>query len=96
MSGVVFMTGRQNLCRVTLPNAPSDLHWVTRQFLLPSRNQSPVQHWPAGGLHANATFQAADAVIIVTAKIGIEIKGFIFCLLQMREARRPCIALPSV
>ena len=41
-------------------------------------NCSPAQHWPGpGGTHANAAVNVADTVTSATAKIGINIMGFI-------------------
>ena len=59
-------------------NCPWPRQWVTRQYLPFSTNGLPVQHWPGPpGMHANAALKEADAVTSATAKIGIEIMGFI-------------------
>jgi hypothetical protein len=62
---------------VMVENWPLPRQLVMRHTRPLSTKGAPVQHWPAPGAHAKAAFKDADAATRATARIGVNIMGFI-------------------
>ena len=77
LSFIGWLVNQQFLSRVRPPPLVPK-HWVTWQYLPCSTNTGLVQHWPGPlGVHARAGANQAEAVTNDTARIGINIVGFI-------------------